>query len=141
MPNIFYNKVNVSLGSVVLECRLCKIQFGISERFYEDRKQRCDLFYCPNGHKQCFGRGKSDLDKAKEELEREKRRSEHLRKERERERVRADSIERRRRAAKGQLTKIRNRVGKGVCPCCNRHFENLQRHMATKHPSFGEGEA
>jgi hypothetical protein len=23
-----------------------------------------------------------------------------------------------------------------VCPCCNRSFQNLRRHMATKHPEF-----
>lgn len=25
------------------------------------------------------------------------------------------------------------RADKGVCPCCNRTFQNLARHMATKH--------
>lgn len=25
----------------------------------------------------------------------------------------------------------------GVCPCCSRSFENLQRHIASQHPTFG----
>jgi hypothetical protein len=31
---------------------------------------------------------------------------------------------------------VAKRVGNGVCPCCNRSFVNLQRHMKTKHPKF-----
>ena len=42
-------------------------------------------------------------------------------------------------AAKGELTKMKKRVGNGVCPCCNRQFVNLQRHMATQHPGYAVG--
>jgi predicted RNA-binding Zn-ribbon protein involved in translation (DUF1610 family) len=42
-------------------------------------------------------------------------------------------------ATKGQITKIKKRVGKGVCPCCNRHFANVERHMETQHPDYAEG--
>lgn len=35
---------------------------------------------------------------------------------------------------KGVLVKERKRVGNGVCPCCNRHFGNLERHMHSQHP-------
>lgn len=31
---------------------------------------------------------------------------------------------------------MKNRVANGVCPCCNRHFENLERHMKGQHPDF-----
>lgn len=31
---------------------------------------------------------------------------------------------------------IKKRVGNGVCPCCNRTFENLSRHMSCKHPEY-----
>jgi hypothetical protein len=34
------------------------------------------------------------------------------------------------------VTKIKNRVGHGVCPCCTRSFQNLARHMASEHPTF-----
>jgi hypothetical protein len=29
-------------------------------------------------------------------------------------------------------------VANGVCPCCNRTFQNLARHMAGKHPDYEE---
>lgn len=41
---------------------------------------------------------------------------------------------------KGKLTKTRNRIAKGVCPCCNRSFVNLGKHMAGQHPDFGAAE-
>lgn len=31
---------------------------------------------------------------------------------------------------------LRNRAAAGVCPCCNRTFEQLGRHMTTKHPEY-----
>lgn len=43
-------------------------------------------------------------------------------------------------AARGQVTRIKNRVGNGVCPCCNRSFGNLHRHMQTKHPGWKKPE-
>lgn len=55
-----------------------------------------------------------------------------------------DQLEAERRAhaaTKGQLTKTRKRVAGGVCPCCNRSFVNLGRHMAGQHPDYAEGGA
>jgi hypothetical protein len=47
-----------------------------------------------------------------------------------------EAAERRASAARGQVTKIKNCVGHGICPCCNRTFENQSRHMASQHPTF-----
>ena len=41
-------------------------------------------------------------------------------------------------ATKGKLTKTKNRLANGVCPCCNRSFTNLKRHMESKHPEYSE---
>jgi hypothetical protein len=49
-----------------------------------------------------------------------------------------DTAERRRRAEKAAKTKIKNRVAKGVCPCCNRTFQNLADHMKSKHPDYAD---
>lgn len=40
---------------------------------------------------------------------------------------------------KSEITKrrkIEKRVANGVCPCCNRTFEDLARHMSTKHKDY-----
>lgn len=42
---------------------------------------------------------------------------------------------------KGQLTRERKRAAAGVCPCCNRSFVQLSRHMKTKHPDFSAEKA
>lgn len=39
---------------------------------------------------------------------------------------------------KAQLTKTKKRVSNGVCPCCNRTFKQLARHMENKHPEYKE---
>jgi hypothetical protein len=123
---------------VTEECNSCGVQFAVTEEF---QKKRLEVrgpnnpFYCPNGHKIWYI-GKSDADLQRERAENltiqlaaADRRVQQQREARERaERIAA--------AARGQVTKIKNRVGRGVCPCCNRTFENLHRHMTTKHPTF-----
>lgn len=42
---------------------------------------------------------------------------------------------------KGVVTRTRNRIANGVCPCCDRSFTNLQRHMASKHPDYAHAPA
>lgn len=47
-----------------------------------------------------------------------------------------EEAERRLSATKGVVTKLKQRAAGGMCPCCNRSFVGLARHMATKHPEF-----
>src|SRR5215213_2489222 len=121
-------------GLVERKCPICGVSYGLDEDFYRYRlkggtmghgKKAC--WYCPNGHELIVTDSEADV----------------LRRERDRlvQRLaqKDDEIkdtENRRRAAVGQVTKLRNRIGRGVCPCCNRSFENLHRHMETKHPDF-----
>ena len=81
-------------------------------------------FFCINGHSQHYV-GKSDAQKLKEAQE-----------EVARQRDRAEREERQKRAARTELKNVKTRVSNGVCPCCNRSFENLGRHMKTKHADY-----
>jgi len=47
-----------------------------------------------------------------------------------------DHKEAQRRAEKAAKTRIKNRIGNGVCPCCNRTFKDLASHMKCKHPEY-----
>lgn len=38
------------------------------------------------------------------------------------------------RAQKAAKTRLRKRIEHGVCPHCKRHFENVERHVKSKHP-------
>lgn len=107
----------------------CGCVFGLSRAHYTALRETHAWFHCPNGHSQRFA-----IESEKERLERLLR-EEREQREREREVQRnlRSRMEREHAATKGRLTKLSNRVKKGVCPFCNRTFGNLARHMATKH--------
>ena len=121
-----------------ITCCRCKVQFGMTEEFYGIAQQRGETFtwYCPNGHAQIFSARESEEDKLRRERDRLKQSIAEWMDAESEQRERAQLAERRAAAARGQVTKLKNRASKGICPCCNRTFTNLQRHMATKHPTF-----
>jgi hypothetical protein len=83
--------------------------------------------YCPSGHTFVFGETNEDkLRKAQEEIKRQRQRVQAERELREAE-------ERSHVATRGHLTRVKKRVQHGVCPHCNRSFQDLRRHMHSKH--------
>lgn len=124
-----------------IDCAVCGLAFGVPDSF--NRRCRTDgrRFFCPSGHVNVYtdnehDRTRRERDKLKQELA---RKDEEIRHERERgDRWKADAqhTEHRRRAAAGQVTKLKKRAAAGVCPCCNRSFSDLRHHMAAKHPMF-----
>jgi len=116
---------------VTIYCYKCGIAFCVTKDFNEKRlENRNKEFWCPAGHGQVYT-GKSDLDKIKEQLRRSELETEQAERE-------LKATRRSRTALRGQITKTKNRISKGVCPCCNRQFTNMQRHMETKHPDYAE---
>ncbi len=111
-------------------CCNCGVKFGLAHDYKEERLKDHRNFSCPNGHQQHYT-GETEADRLKKELENEKRRHEFTKNQSEMHKRSAS-------ANKGLLTKIKNRVKHGVCPCCNRSFINLARHMKTKHEGYGK---
>lgn len=115
-----------TITMITVKCCNCGVVFGMTsdlqKRFLNDHDK---WFYCPNGHEQHYT-GKTDAEKLKEAqtqlaIHREARYKE------EREKIAAlDKVK--------KLDAKIKRIHNGVCPCCNRSFENLRRHMETKHP-------
>ena len=99
-------------------CARCKCEVWIPDALYEAAQHGRGkvTFFCGYGHGQMFAVGESEETK--------------LRRERE------ETTERRLNATRGVVTRIKNRVGHGVCPCCNRSFTNVARHMASEHPTW-----
>lgn len=97
-------------------------------------KRRDDgkLFWCPNGHSQSYA--KTTEQQLREDLEREKRLRSQAENDAHWARAEAKSARTKETKAKNKLKQIETRVQAGVCTCCNRTFQNLARHMATKHP-------
>lgn len=105
------------------------MEFVVPATWKDLKRADNSTFYCPNGHSQHFPEGKTELELEKEKNEKLKRDIEFYK--------RQNQVEKKSHSAtKGQITKLRNRVKNGVCPCCNRHFINLERHMKTKHKDF-----
>lgn len=121
--------VNVTLET--LECAKCATTFAIPANLLARLRKNADTFYCPLGHTNWYG--KSEAERLKEKLDEQTRVAT-------REAQRAADAERAEQAAvkeKNKLARelkaINKRVHAGVCTCCNRTFQNLARHMATKH--------
>ncbi len=127
--------ISVNSTYTVIDCPNCGILFAVTEELEERRRKDGKDFYCPNGHSMAYGN--SDTEKLKKERDR----SANLVARLDQERARRDHAERSRSAMKGQLTKVKKRVANGVCPCCNRSFEDLARHMSTQHPDYVEAQA
>lgn len=111
------------------ECCVCGVLIMMPQNRYRVCMENgsSEHFYCCNGHRQHFTTSEvsrlkekvNDLDNQitwkNRKLEQEQRRSS---------------------AYKGHVTRIKNRIAKGICPCCKRQFQNLARHMAHKHPDY-----
>lgn len=108
---------------VVETCCNCGMQFAMTHDFKRRRLNDHKDFHCPAGHPQHYV-GQSETQRLQGEVQRLNGQVQEARRER-------DSI------AKAHR-KMRTRVMNGVCPCCNRSFDNLRRHMESQHPDFGE---
>lgn len=119
------------------KCCRCGCEMALPLELHHAAKRSPDiLFYCPYGHPQHYPAGETEADKLRRERDRLAQRVAERDDEIRRQRERAEGLDRRLAATRGVVTRIKNRVGHGVCPCCNRTFEDLARHMASKHPTF-----
>ena len=124
-------------------CPSCGVTYGIPARLTESHKENGSKWYCPNGHSISFTRSAADEARAeaaklRKKLEDEKANAAWWRDRSAASDKRVEHEQARANGYKGALTKVKKRVGNGVCPCCSRSFADLHRHMASKHPDFSE---
>ena len=108
-------------------CIECGILFAMPADYIKTRQETGKSFYCPNGHSMVYGKGTATAlrEQLKDAEERARRLAAQL--------VSAtDQLQ----ATKKELQRHKKRTANGVCPCCNRSFVQLQRHMKTKHPEY-----
>ena len=118
-------------------CPTCGVVYYVRRHWLDQKRERCDTCYCPNGHPWSYT--ESTATKLRLERDRLKQRLAQKDDQIADEQRWRESAVRSTAAYKGQITKIKKRAGNGVCPCCNRSFENLKRHMTSKHPDYAEG--
>ncbi len=121
---------------VIEECCECHMTFAMPRDFNnQSRNSMRKYFHCPDGHVQHYT-GPTEAQRLKRELEMVQRQRDVAESARRAACDQALAAERSAAAYKGRVTRLKNRAAAGVCPCCNRHFENLHRHMSTRHPDF-----
>lgn len=113
-----------------MECCTCHMLFGVTTAFKQKRLNDRAYFYCPTGHQQHFT-GPSEETKLRDQLKREQQMRESAQ-------LRADQAKSERDEARRMHQRMRVRIVNGVCPCCNRTFQNLLRHMQTEHSAERE---
>ncbi len=121
--------IRTSIDLELVTCYSCGIRFGLPSDFDANRLNDKETWYCPNGHAQSYtGRPVRDL------LSESERRNLSLRQ-------RLDQAEADATRKGKQLASLKKRVKNGVCPSCRRHFMNVQRHIANKHPDFAASQS
>lgn len=111
----------VTVALTEINCGECGGTYAINERYRQQKQQTSGFWNCP--YCKCsWGFAKGENAELREQVEAERRRTQA-----------ALARENELRAAKEKMERKLKRVGRGVCPECNRSFENLARHMNCKH--------
>lgn len=130
----------ISMETVL--CARCGLLYALPEALIKAARAKGHgeiTWRCPNNSCSAMNwgyHGKSEADK-----ERERRESAEAAAKWERDRAARlsatlDQTKASLRSQKGATTKAKRRHAAGLCPCCNRTFQQLTRHMATKHPDY-----
>ncbi len=99
-------------------------------------RQSHEWFYCYLGHTQHFPQ-ESPQEKLVRQRNEAERKAANATKREEWAKNDLKHEKNRSRALKGVVTRTKNRVKNGLCPCCNRTFTNLAKHMPGQHPEYG----
>lgn len=123
MADLFAYNTETHIQIVAHWCNGCGIPYGLPEGFIEQRRRDHETWTCPNGCKRHFPPGESDAEKLRRAEAREVALQDQL-----------SAAIRDAEQTRVQLLRDRQRYANGVCPCCNRYFANVHRHMTTQHP-------
>lgn len=115
-------------------CGTCGVAHAIPKRMYETCMREGGFWSCPNGHRRGWHEGaeKTEIKQLQAELAAERQRKEAAI-------ARANEATSARTKAERALTRHKKRTAAGTCPCCKRTFQQLARHIANKHPEYGNG--
>jgi hypothetical protein len=124
-------------GTLEIVTCWCGIRHAIPDNLH--RQARSDpefVVFCPLGHK--WVHRKSDAQVEREKREAAEERATRLRAQLDQTRAEAEHQAAKARGYKGALVQAKKRSAKGVCPVagCKRHFVDVQRHVASKHPDY-----
>ena len=125
-------RIPMTSDVLISRCASCGVQYGVTAEFDEDRRNDGKAFYCPNGHTLSYG--ETEVDRIRRERDRLKQSLAEIDQSRAAAWNRAKEETAKREKVEKELKRQQRRVNAGVCPCCNRSFVALARHMQVKHP-------
>lgn len=117
--------LTVTVQMTDMGCGECGIQFSVPETWRAEKQRTGRGWCCPNGHWSVYC--ESDADRARRALAEERQRHANTL-------ARLNEAEAAERNAQSEIKRMKKRASAGVCPCCNRTFQQLARHMKMKHP-------
>jgi len=129
-------KINFNVTLTEINCGECGGTYAINERYRQQQYEKGGSWtcpYCKTGWGYSENNENSRLKAEKEKLERRLTLEKNRREVAEGEAQRQSHLARGQKAAK---TRLKNRIKNGVCPCCNRTFQNLAQHIKGQHPEF-----
>ncbi len=131
------NTISFSVELTTIDCGQCGATYAISEKYRVHKYQESGFWHCP--YCQCsWGYSEGQNTKLKNQIAQLQTTVEHKEAAIVNLRQQRDAVERSKIALKAAHTRQCNRVKNGVCPCCNRTFQNLAAHMATKHSDYAK---
>lgn len=122
-------------------CLTCGIPYTLPINVAENQRKKGGYHYCHCGHSQGWSKEESEEGRIRRERDRLKQDKAYLEDRYREEHQARQQAEKSAAAYKGHTTRLRKRAKAGVCPCCNRSFDNLRRHMDSKHPDFAKDAA
>lgn len=112
---------------IVLQCStccVCGVQYAIPRDLWESQIRSGGFHYCPNGHSQGWSEGTDARARKQAEIALQQERQRH------------DQSKAALRETEAKLKKLEDRTRCACCPCCNRTFKDVRRHLALKHPEY-----
>jgi hypothetical protein len=119
------SEIVISMKFDLQDCPECGIQFCTPPGYEGRRRNDHGSFHCPNGHRMSFHE-KTPFEIATEEknkVQAKLNEEQHARL----------VLEKQLAEEKKKRATLETRISHGVCPCCNRTFKDLERHMNSKH--------
>lgn len=133
MPNIRGTTLTLKTETefVIEECCNCGVPFAMTDTHKKARLADKETFYCPNGHPQHY-LGKTHDQQLKDA----ERKAANALEEARITAARAEQLAQALTDARRETKRLERRATAGACPCCDRTFVQLARHIKTKHPEF-----
>lgn len=129
---------STSINLTTFSCGTCGGVYAINELVRSQHKREGTGWHCPYCREGWGYFGDGEIDKLKESLRLSNKRADFQSRRADRQSQAARTAEYRRRAAVGRLTKIRNKIARGECPCCGKRFQNLLEHLQKRHADWVE---